>query len=72
MSDLLARALLDAIAADPESVERLRALANVLETLAARAWLTGRVSAAALVRKVDAERPTLLLDESDAAHSRSG
>jgi hypothetical protein len=40
---------------------------EVLETLAARAWLTGRVSAAALVRKVDAERPTLLLDESDAA-----
>jgi hypothetical protein len=32
-----------------------------------RPWLTGRVSAAVLVRKTDAERPTLLLDESDAA-----
>jgi hypothetical protein len=29
--------------------------------------LTGRVTAAVLARKVDAERPTLLLDESDAA-----
>ena len=35
--------------------------------LVARPWLTGRTSAAALVRKVDAETPTLLLDESDAA-----
>jgi hypothetical protein len=32
-----------------------------------RPWLTGRVSAAVLVRKTDAEHPTLLLDESDAA-----
>ena len=30
-------------------------------------WLTGRVSAAVLTRKVDGETPTLLLDESDAA-----
>lgn len=42
-------------------------LQEVLEPLVARAWFTGRVSAAVLVRKVDAERPTLLLDESDAA-----
>ena len=35
--------------------------------LVARPWLTGRTSAAALVRKVDADAPTLLLDESDAA-----
>lgn len=42
-------------------------LLEILETLVARPWLTGRVSAAVLVRKTDAERPTLLLDESDAA-----
>jgi Protein of unknown function (DUF3631) len=42
-------------------------LLEVLETLAANAWLTGRVTAAVLVRKIDAEQPTLLLDESDAA-----
>jgi hypothetical protein len=35
--------------------------------LVARPWLTGRVTAAVLARKVDAARPTLLLDESDAA-----
>jgi 5S rRNA maturation endonuclease (ribonuclease M5) len=40
---------------------------EVLETLVANAWLTGRVSAAVLIRKIDAEHPTLLLDESDAA-----
>ena len=33
----------------------------------ANPWLTSRVSAAVLVRKVADERPTLLLDESDAA-----
>ena len=42
-------------------------LLEVLEPIVARPWFTGRTSAAALVRKVDAERPTLLLDESDAA-----
>jgi len=42
-------------------------LLEVLEPLVARPWLTGRTSAAALVRKVDAESPSLLLDESDAA-----
>jgi len=42
-------------------------LLEVLEPLVARPWLTGRVTAAVLVRKVDAETPTLLLDESDAA-----
>ena len=42
-------------------------LLEVQELLVARPWLTGRTSAAALVRKVDAESPTLLLDESDAA-----
>ncbi|MBI2187322.1 MAG: DUF3631 domain-containing protein [Acidobacteria bacterium] len=42
-------------------------LLEVLEPIVARPWFTGRTSAAALVRKVDAECPTLLLDESDAA-----
>ncbi len=42
-------------------------LLEVQEPLVAHAWLTGRTSAAALVRKVDAQKPTLLLDESDAA-----
>ena len=42
-------------------------LLEVLELLVARPWLTGSVSAATLARKIDVERPTLLLDESDAA-----
>jgi len=42
-------------------------LLEVLEPLVARPWLTGRTSAAVLVRKTDKEAPTLLLDESDAA-----
>jgi hypothetical protein len=42
-------------------------LLEVMKPLVPRAWLTGRVSAAALVRKVDRDIPTLLLDESDAA-----
>jgi hypothetical protein len=42
-------------------------LLEVLETLVAKPWLTGRVTSAVLVRKIDAEQPTLLLDESDAA-----
>jgi Protein of unknown function (DUF3631) len=44
-------------------------LLEVLEQLVARPWFTSRTSPAALVRKVDAGRPTLLLDESDAAFS---
>src|SRR5215216_1207340 len=42
-------------------------LLEVLALLVALAWLTGRVTPAVLVRKVAAETPTLLLDESDAA-----
>lgn len=42
-------------------------LLEVFETLVANAWLTGRVTPAVLIRKIDAEKPTLLLDESDAA-----
>jgi Protein of unknown function (DUF3631) len=42
-------------------------LLEALELLVAKPWLTGRVTAAVLTRKIDAEHPTLLLDESDAA-----
>lgn len=42
-------------------------LLEVCETLVANPWLTGRVTAAVLIRKIDQEAPTLLLDESDAA-----
>ena len=42
-------------------------LLEVLEPIVAKPWFTGRVTAAVLMRKVDAEHPTLLLDESDAA-----
>ena len=42
-------------------------LLDVLEPLVPRPWRTDRVSAAVLVRKIDAEHSTLLLDESDAA-----
>jgi hypothetical protein len=42
-------------------------LLEVLATLVAKPWLTGRVSAAVLIRKIHAKQPTLLLDESDAA-----
>lgn len=42
-------------------------LLEVLQWLVARPWFTGRVSPAVLVRKVEAEVPTLLLDETDAA-----
>lgn len=41
-------------------------LLEVLELLVHKAWLTSRVSAAALYRKLDSDHPTLLLDESDA------
>jgi hypothetical protein len=40
---------------------------EVLEMLVANPWFTGRVTAANLTRKIDAQQPTLLLDESDAA-----
>jgi hypothetical protein len=42
-------------------------LLEVLDTLVLNPWLTGKVTPAVLIRKIDAERPTLLLDESDAA-----
>ena len=45
-------------------------LLEVLERLVAKPWLTGRTTVAALVRKVDTQCPTLLLDESDTAFHR--
>jgi hypothetical protein len=51
----------------PEKRSGKTRLLELLELLVPRPWLTGRVTAAVLARKVDAERPTLLLDESDAA-----
>jgi hypothetical protein len=56
---------LSVTSAEMESGKTL--LLETLEPIVARAWLTGRVTAAVLARKVDKERPTLLLDESDAA-----
>ena len=52
------------------SAEKQCGKTRLLETLAlivANPWFTGRVTAAVLVRKVDDKKPTLLLDESDAA-----
>lgn len=42
-------------------------LLEVLEILVAKPWATGRVTSAVLTRKIHAQHPTLLLDESDAA-----
>ncbi len=42
-------------------------LLEVLDLLVSKPWFTGRVTPAVLARKIDAECPTLLLDESDAA-----
>jgi hypothetical protein len=52
------------------SAEKRSGKTRLLELLAlvvARPWLTARTSPAALVRKLNNDRPTLLLDESDAA-----
>lgn len=42
-------------------------LLEVMELLVAKPWLTGRCSPAVLARKINDVKPTLLLDESDAA-----
>jgi hypothetical protein len=51
----------------PEKRSGKSRLLEVLETLVARPWLTGRASVAALPRKIESEQPTVLLDEGDAA-----
>ncbi len=45
-------------------------LLEALEPLVPKPWLTGRTSVGALVRRIDRDEPTLLLDESDAALGR--
>lgn len=53
-----------------KSAEKESGKTRLLETcefLVTRPWRTGRTSTAALVRKIDGEAPTLLLDETDAA-----
>jgi len=42
-------------------------LLEVLQLLVANPWFTGRLTAAVLVRKIHADQPTLLLDETDTA-----
>jgi Protein of unknown function (DUF3631) len=42
-------------------------LLEVLQLLVANPWFTGRLTAAVLIRKIDADEPTLLLDETDTA-----
>jgi hypothetical protein len=54
-------------ATSPEKRSGKTRLLEVLELLVKQPWLTGRTTAAALARKVDKLRPTLLLDESDSA-----
>jgi hypothetical protein len=51
----------------PEKRSGKSRLLEVVATLAAKPWLTGGTSKAALVRKMDHDSPTLLLDESDTA-----
>jgi len=51
----------------PEPESGKTRLLEVLELLVDKPWLTGKVTAAVLARKVDKVTPTLLLDESDAA-----
>jgi Protein of unknown function (DUF3631) len=51
----------------PEKRSGKTRLLEVLETIVANPWLTGRVTAAVLYRKIEAQQPSLLLDESDAA-----
>jgi hypothetical protein len=42
-------------------------LLELLARLVARPWLTGSITAATLARKIERDRPTLLLDETDTA-----
>ena len=53
----------------PEKQSGKTRLLEVLRLLVREEWFTGHVTAAVLVRKIDAKTPTLLLDESDAAFS---
>ena len=56
---------LNLFSADKRSGKTL--MLEILELLVANPWLTGRATVAVLARKIDREKPTLLLDETDAA-----
>ena len=56
---------LNVFSADKRSGKSL--LLEILELLVANPWFTGRATVAVLARKIDQEKPTLLLDETDAA-----
>lgn len=51
----------------PEKQSGKTQLLEVCRLLVANPWFTGRVTAAVLPRRIEAECPTLLLDESDSA-----
>jgi hypothetical protein len=51
----------------PEKRSGKTRLLETAEVIVKKPWLTGRVTPAVLARKIDAECPSLLLDESDAA-----
>lgn len=51
----------------PEKASGKSQLLELLEMLTFEPWLTGRVTAAVLPRRIEAKQPTLLLDESDTA-----
>lgn len=51
----------------PEKRSGKTRLLETAEVIVNKPWLTGRVTPAVLARKIDAECPSLLLDESDAA-----
>jgi uncharacterized protein DUF3631 len=59
------------LVSSPEKQSGKTRLLELLSLYVRRPWLTSRVTAAVLMRKVDKECPTLLLDESDSAF-RSG
>jgi hypothetical protein len=51
----------------PEKASGKTTLLETLEAVVRKPWLTGSVSAATLAGKIHQDRPTLLMDESDAA-----
>ncbi|MCL0105658.1 topoisomerase, partial [Dehalococcoidia bacterium] len=56
----------------PEKRSGKTRLLEILETIVHKPWFTDRTSAAALCRKVEETKPTLLLDESDASFKSGG
>jgi hypothetical protein len=56
----------------PEKRSGKTLLLEILELLVREPWLSGSVTGATLARMIDANAPTLLLDESDVAFSSSG